>query len=341
MNKRYKGAFLLLFVILIVLTGCGKTNTASSVADANVAKANSSNSATDTALLKELTVATVGHSPSTGPIYFAEEKEIWAKHGLKVKQVSLDPAASVAALISGDVQIVFAGPNIVDAALKTENVKVIGTYGEVPMWLYGKNIGKLEELKGKTIGSTTPGGAVDYVTRTMIRSIGMQHGKDVKVLYAGSSPSVLAAMSENKIAAGILTPPTTIQAEKMGFVSIAYLNEVDGVLGKYGVMGANRPFAEKDPQVIENFMKAFVEAGKLMKTDDVTSKAVLKRRMNLTDDDVLNDSYKIYQKIWPTDLHIPENEIQFLLEELSVTNPVAKTKKPADVMDNRYADAVK
>jgi hypothetical protein len=39
-------------------------------------------------------------------------------------------------------------------------------------------------------------------------------------------------------------------------------------------------------------------------------------------------------------MHIPQTEIQFLLDQLgATTNPNAKKVKPADVIDNQYADA--
>jgi ABC-type nitrate/sulfonate/bicarbonate transport system substrate-binding protein len=342
-----KFAFVFLFVMLIALTGCGKDNkNATSGAGANTSQPNPTSAQPTDAKhkdqpLQELTVATVGDTAVFAPIYYAQEKDIWAKYGLKVKRVSLDAGASLAALISGDAQIVLAGPNIVDSALKTDKVKVIGTYGQIALSLYAKNIRKLEELKGKTIGATSPGGAIDYVARTLVRAIGMQEGKDVKILYTGSNQASLAVISTGKIEAGVISPPTTIQAEQMGLINVANLNEVKGVLGLYGVMGVHQPFAEKNPQAIENFMKAYSEASKLMRTDKIATKAAIQKYTKSTDDKVLDVSYEAYKNLWPTDLHIPDSEIQFILEELSEKNPVAKTKKPADVTDNRFADAVK
>lgn len=344
MYKRYTGTFLFFVVMLIVLIGCGKTNLASSGSDSSTATppgASASEVPKDQPL-KELTVATVGDTATFGPIYFAQEQEIWTKYGLKVKRVSLDAAASVAALVSGDVQIVLDGPGVIDASLKTDKVKVVGTYGQIAYSLYAKNISKLEEIKGKTIGSTAPGGANDYVARTMIRSIGMQQGKDVKILYAGSATAILAAISEGKIEAGLISPPTTIQAEQMGLKQVvSNMSDVKGVLGMYGVMGLYQPFAEKNPQAVENFFKAYVEASKLMKTDKTATIAALKKHMRVTDDKVLDASYETYKVLWPTDLHLPESEIEFLMEELSEKNPLAKTKKTGDITDHRYADAAK
>jgi ABC-type nitrate/sulfonate/bicarbonate transport system substrate-binding protein len=331
----------------MILAGCGSGKSAGTGSAPAAAPASSTSSAktaesksTDIAL-QELTIATVSSSGQSAPIYYAIEKDMFTKAGIKLNNVTLDPAASVAALISGDAQIVHAGPNVVDAAIKTDRVKVIGTYGELPMWVYSKNLTKLQDLKGKTIASTTPGGAVDYVIRTMIRSLGMEPDKDVKMLYAGNGAGVLAALSEGKVDAGLLIPPQTNQADEMGLKGVAYLNKMQGVRGQFGVMGVNQSYAQKNPKVIENYMKVYVEASKLLRKDKEAANAVVSKYTKITDTKILDASYEAYKELWPIDLHIPGSEVQFLLDELSSTNPKAKSTKPTDVMDNRYADSVK
>lgn len=344
MARRMKGALVFLFALLIILAGCGKDNKTANAGASGSGKQQSEKDAASKPKdqpLVELTVATVGDNAVYGPIYLAQEKNIFGKYGLKVKLMSFDPSASTAALVSGDVQVVAGGPAIVDAALKTDKVKVIGTEGKIAFSLYAKNIGKLEELKGKTIGATSAGGSADTAARTLIRAIGMELGKDVKILYTGSNPATFAAIKEGKIEAGVISPPTTIQAEQMGLKEVANLAEVKGVLGLYGIMGVHQPFAEKNPKAIENFMKAYSEASKLTKTDKASTKAALSKYTKATDDKVLEVSYEAYKNYWPVDLHIPDSEVQFILEELSGKNPAAKTKKPNDVRDNRYADAAK
>lgn len=343
MNKRLaKGALVLMLVLLAALTGCGQSNSKEAgSSNKNEQNSKASEAGAKDQPLQELTVATVGDNAVFGPIYLAQEKDLFGKHGLKVKLVSFDVGASTAALISGDVQIAIGGPALVDAALKTNKVKVFGTYGQIALSLYAKNISALEELKGHTVGATTPGGAIDTVARTLIRAIGMQQGKDVKVLYTGSNPATLAAISEGKIEAGVISPPATSQAEQMGLKQIAKMSDVKGVLGLYGVMGLNQPFAEKNPQAIESFLKAFKEASELTQTDKAATKAALGKYTKVQDDKVLDVSYDAYKTFWPTDFHLPESETQYILDELSEKNPAAKTTKPADVVDHRYADAVK
>ncbi|MCY9692654.1 ABC transporter substrate-binding protein [Paenibacillus alginolyticus] len=336
MNIRIKGTFLFLFITAIALTGCGLNNKS---VDSG-AGTNTSGTQPKDQPLKEVTVGITASGIVYGPMYVAMEKNIFKKYGLKVNLVSLDSAATTAGVISGDVPIAFSGGNIVDAALKSDKVKVIGTIGTIPYTLYTKNITKVEELKGKVIGVSSAGGNNENAALSLIRAIGLQPGKDVKILYVGTN--ILPTISEGKVEAGILVPPMTVQADQMGLKKVATLTDIKGIQGTYMVGGVNQPFAEKNPQVVESFFKAYAEASKLTQTEKEATKAALGKYTKVTDDSALDASYEYFKSFWPTDFHIPENEIKFLLEQLAATtNPAAKTKKPADIMDQHYVDAIK
>ena len=103
-------------------------------------------------------------------------------------------------------------------------------------------------------------------------------------------------------------------------------------------MGVSNPYAEENPEVIENFLRAYIEANRRLRTEEEAAKTILESRMNITGK-ILDTSYNIYKTIWPIDPHLPEAEVRFLLNELVKTNPDAVSKTPADVLDNRYADA--
>jgi ABC-type nitrate/sulfonate/bicarbonate transport system substrate-binding protein len=292
----------------------------------------------------DLTIAMVGQSVQSAPVYIALEKGWFRKYGVNLKIVELDPATQIAALLSGSAQIVHAGPNIIDAAIKApDRVRVISTYGELPMWLYGKSGTALDNLKGKTLASTTPGGLVDLAMKTMIIAQGLVPQRDVKILYTGNGAAVLAAISTGSVDGGVLTPPATFQADEMGIKNIVYLNRMDKVKGKFGVIGVNQPYALKNPQAVEGYIKAYLEGARSIAGDIPGAKAAILKHTRLPNDKTMALTFDLYLKnsLWPLDMHLPEGEVAFLMKELEPTNTAAKNTRPADVLDNRYADAAK
>ncbi|GGG06545.1 ABC transporter substrate-binding protein [Paenibacillus abyssi] len=347
-KNRQKSALLLLLVIMMVLAGCGNGGSGASsgtevAASAEASGTNSGNAQTEEAAasreLTEVTVAMTASGIAYGPMYLAQEQDIWAKYGLKVNLVSLDVAAITAGLITGQVPIAFSGANVVDAAVKSDKVKIGGTIGSVPYMLYAKGVGSLEDLKGKVVGASAPGGNNEYAMITLLQSIGLAPGKDVEVLYVGAS--ILPTISEGKVAAGLLVPPMSFQAEKMGLTNLATLSDIEGIQGTYMVGGVHQPFAEKNPQVIENFFKAYKEASLLTQTEKEATLDALEKWTKVTDREALDGAYEYFKSHWPTEFQVPESEIEFLLNQLAATtNPDAKNVKAADIIDNSYADAV-
>ncbi|MDF9839759.1 MULTISPECIES: ABC transporter substrate-binding protein [unclassified Paenibacillus] len=337
MKRKFSGRrwLILMFVSGIALTGCGANNNS---AGSGAAPASASAVPAESQELTEVTVAIAASGIAYGPMYLAQEENMWADYGLKVKLVSLDVAATTAGVITGDVPIAFGGGNVVDAAVKSDKVKLVGTIGSIPFMLYAKNIDKLEDLKGKVVGVSAPGSNPEYAVLTLTESLGLEPRKDVPILYIGNTG--LAAVSEGKVEATLLVPPMSFQADEMGLHNLATMSDLEGIKGLYMVGAVHRPYAEEHPEVIENFYKAYAAASERAKTDKEATLSALSTWTKVTDQDALDRAYEYFKSYWPTDLHVPESEIQFLLDELaSTTNPAAKNVKPADILDNSYVDA--
>jgi NitT/TauT family transport system substrate-binding protein len=205
---KIKSVLFFFLATLIVLAGCG--NKASSGSEAVPTAASGGKK------LKEVTVATSSSGIAYGAIYLAQEENIWEKYGLKVNLISMDSSAFPAAVISGDVPIVNgSGSGIINAAIKTGGkVKVSGTLGTVPFMLYaGKDVKKLEDMKGKIIGAA-PGSSSEYAAITLLKSVGLTLGKDVNALQVIGGDTLLS-ISQGKIDAGFIVPPMSVQADKM------------------------------------------------------------------------------------------------------------------------------
>jgi ABC-type nitrate/sulfonate/bicarbonate transport system substrate-binding protein len=129
----------------------------------------------------------------------------------------------------------------------------------------------------------------------------------------------------------------------MGLRNVVYLNGVEKVKGKFGVIGVNQPFALKNPQAVEGYLKAYLEGSRSIASDVEGAKAAVLKHTRMPNDKTLAMTFDLYLKrnLWPLDMHMPVGEVAFLLKELEASNPAAKNTRPADVLDNRYADAAK
>lgn len=292
--------------------------------------------------LKKITYGTIGNVAEYAPIFLAEEEDYWKDFGLEVEYVSLLPSAAVAALINGDVDLLGGGPSVVDAALKTDRIKIIGTQARFAFSIYTQpDVNTLEDLKGKTIGVTQKNSSTDMVLKTTLATVGYKAGIDYQILYSGNSAGNMAALNEKKLDGAVLSVPTTFKADDLGLKQLADLTKTKGTMGFYGIMAVNTAYAEKNPDVIISFLKAFEYAVEQAKSNKEQTMKAIGKFTKADDVSVSERSYDISKNLWPSDFHLPENEIQYILDQLAEDDPKVKSIKVEDIVDNSYADAVK
>ena len=78
---------------------------------------------------------------------------------------------------------------------------VAGYYSQEYMVLTDGPIKKVEDLKGKVVGTVAPGAAVDVAIRSMLRKHGLEDKRDYVMLEA-PLPTMRAMLAENKVGPG-------------------------------------------------------------------------------------------------------------------------------------------
>jgi NitT/TauT family transport system substrate-binding protein len=128
----------------------------------------------------------------------------------------------------------------------------------------------------------------------------------------------------------------------MGLSHLLNLQDIKGIKGLYMIGGINAAYAEKNPDVITNYYKAYQEAVLLSRKEKEKTKKALSKWTKVEDQEALEFAYNYFVDFWPTDSHIPNDEIQFILDQLAATtNPVAKDVKLDSIVDYKYIDAIK
>ena len=193
------------------------------------------------------------------PIFVAKDAGFWAKNGLDVEMTNVTGTAQVPAITSGQAQFANTGAaEVTSALLNGAPIVMIGTLSDLPIFdLYAnKKYSKLEDLTGQSIGVTNPGTSTDFEARLILKKNGLT-GK-VKVTPAGGTfPTILAAMQQGGIAAGMIGPPFTAEAARN------YAKLLDGLtLGPFNVSGltATKPYLQANPDIVKRFLRGYNQA---------------------------------------------------------------------------------
>ena len=179
--------------------------------------------AADAASLKSVNFASNTPTLSgTLPLVVAQEFGFFAAEGLDVKTVLIrgGPTA-MAALVGGGVDYTLvAGVAAVRAIAQNAPMTIIsGIQPYMDYTLLGaKGITGVNDLKGKVVGVTGPGGIAEFATVEGLAKKGMVRDRDYKILYGvGNSPARAQALESGKIHASPFSFLKRMELERKGF----------------------------------------------------------------------------------------------------------------------------
>ena len=289
---------------------------------------------------KKIKVGYSSDAPGSLVTWLARETGIFAKNGLDADLVRVRTTIGVMALLSGELDFIQAsGPVVIESSLRgSDLVYIAGGMATLDfIFMSQPEIKTAEMLKGGVVGLASIRGASLVATEFALEKLGLK-AKDVKFIVIGGTPERLISMRNKRLQATLLSPPTSIVAEREGFNVLADVGAL-GLPFLHNGIAASRRFVRYNPETARRYVKAQVEAVHLMKTDRKTSVAVLGKYLRQTaNKEILERSYelsstddKYSRKQYPS---LPG--IQTVLDAIADENPKAKSARPEQFVDIRF-----
>ncbi len=288
----------------------------------------------------------IGYASPSGvfaPIFVAQENGLFKKYGLGVKELILlrgtGPAAAQM-LVAGTAPIAALGGALVEAALHGGGLTYIAsTSNNLIFSLYSRpELTRPEDLKGKTVAADAKGGSIELATIVALKQFGLTVGKDVNVVYLGGPVPQLGALEKGIVDATTLSAPTTLRAKAMG------LNELINIGGLklnyiHTAIGVNRSFAKSNPEMIDAFLKAYIEGIKITKEDpEVTQKAIAKYTA-ISDPEALRATYETFLPAFQQRVpYVSREAVQGVLN--FSPSAEAKSRRAEDFIDHSFLEKI-
>ena len=208
---------------------------------------------------EKIAAGTLGGQAPLWPFYIASRKGFFAAQNLDVDIAFAQSGAAVTQqLTAGSVEIALSvGINdpihAVDKGAAVAIVRIIGN--AAPYVLIGKKgLKTIADLKGKTVSI---GSAKDMTTiyfERMAAMSGLKKG-DYDVMSAGVAAARFAALKAGVVDAALVLPPLNFQAEKAGYVSIAFAPDYVKDLPFTG-MAVFKPWAAQHGDLVKRVLAA-------------------------------------------------------------------------------------
>src|SRR5690349_15002845 len=143
------------------------------------------------------------------PFRLAQVKGFYRDEGLNVETILIRGAVGLQALVGGSVDFTSASGATIAAAVRGIPVKLVFIGSAKPQFdlMAQKEIRSVAELRGKLVGISSRGGAIDLLTQAILQKNGLTPNKDVTSIVVGGQEETALALRTGRIAAALFTPP--------------------------------------------------------------------------------------------------------------------------------------
>jgi len=222
------------------------------------------------------TALTVGKANPTSdaiiPVNIGDQLGLFKKHGLDLKIIDFGGGSKMAqALAAGSIDIGDgAGTEMAFVAKGAPMIAVCESTGPAPFLgigvPYDSPIKKLEDLKGKTIGVSSPGSFSEWAGRELARKYGWGEDGVKTVAIGGGAAPQAAAFKTHQVDAAIAGTSQFLAFEESKDGRL--LTPVSVYVGNVasGAIFASNQLVQSNPDAIRAFLAAWIETADYMRT---------------------------------------------------------------------------
>lgn len=162
------------------------------------------------------------------PLYVGMRSGLFAQEGLEIQWIVVNSNVVVTALIAGEIDVAGIAGSSMRAAARGAPLKAnFFPYDKSLFVLMGApGIKRVQDLKGKVIGTTGPGATTEVAASMVLQHYGMDPKKDVTFMTIGGAETSLVAMRSGTIQARAFNPDAAFIMKKQGFTELGVLADM-------------------------------------------------------------------------------------------------------------------
>lgn len=281
-----------------------------------------------TALNIGLTVPTLAYLP----LYAAVDQGLFEERGLDVTLVTFRGGSeNLRAVVAGEIDISSGSiSELINGLAAEQPLQMIWALNNAQIYeLWASpDVASWDNAAGKSFAISSIGALSHYVTDYMVRAAGLTP-EDVNLVAAGGPAERWAALQAGQVDVAILSQPTSLIAEREGFVRLASMADyVDNWQNQ--IFYTTEEFIASNPNTIRAFLDAVIQGAQLVDENPDMAVELIVEYIGYSEEDATG-GYPYYQNTWPyngepavdgiqllTDLQLASGDIAqaFTLDEL-------------------------
>jgi NitT/TauT family transport system substrate-binding protein len=262
------------------------------------------------------------------------------KHGLEIELSSFSGAPkmqqglasdSVDIGIGGGTDLAFIAKGAPVLAIAADNV------GPVPLVLLvtpGNPMKSVDDLKGKTIGTSTPGSIIEWMPKALSRAKGWGPG-GIKTVSAGDIAAMLQAIKTNQLDGFVTDVTTGYRMEAAGEVRffVHFSDYVKDFIN--GCIYARKEFLKSNPDAARHFLAGWFEAVDYMRSHKDETVKIVEPVMHVTPA-IASRSFDELMAPFSSTGRFPESALNNLAEMWKAMGTFQEPPKMSDLYTEAY-----
>lgn len=272
-------------------------------------------------------------------MHIAKDRGLFGKYGL-VSEIVYIPGGTtnIQVLVSGnlDMSQLSGAPGVAANLEGADIVYILGLLDKLNYQLVTRpEIKGVEQLKGKKFGVSRFGSSADFGLRAVLKRLRIDPVKDVSILQIGDEPARIAAITSGNIDGTVANAPFGMEAERLKLNIVADSVKMDIPFFNTGLLGSKKYLEKQDAKVM-NFLRAYLEAIKVLKTERdyaVRALAHFTRVQNLK---AIQEGYDYFNQQLQTVPYPSVEAMQAVVAQIAETNPKARNVDAKNYVTDRY-----
>jgi NitT/TauT family transport system substrate-binding protein len=273
------------------------------------------------------------------PVWIAEKRGIYAKYGSSSLLIFIPGGSTnVQALVSGSVDLaqLTAPPGVAANLEGSDIVYIAGIDDRMAYQLVTRpEIKSPAQLRGAKLGISRFGSSSDFGTRLLVKKLGLDPSRDITILQIGTEMARIAALKSGGIDGTVVNAPYGTQAERQKFNVLADAGKMGIVYFNTGICGSSKFLSRQEGKVL-NFMRAYLEAIKIFKTERDYSVKALSQFTRVDDLKIVEEAYTYFRDRVPNVPYPSLEAMKAVVSQMGEENPKASKADARSYISDRF-----
>jgi NitT/TauT family transport system substrate-binding protein len=296
-------------------------------------------SATECAAEEKIRVGQGAVSVQSGIMYIAKDRGLFAKYGLAPEIIYIPGGSTnVQVLVSGNLELsqLSGAPGVAANLEGADIVYILGLLDKLNYQLITRpEVKSVEQLKGRRFGVSRFRSSADFGLRALLKRLGIDPARDVTILQIGDEPSRVAALLSGNIDGSVANAPFGNEAKRLKLNVIADSVKMDIPFFNTGLLGSKKYLDKQEGKVL-NFLRAYLEAIKILKTEREYSIRALARFTRVQNLKAVEEGYDYFNNQLQPVPYPSVDAMQAVVAQIAETNLKARGVDAKMYVSERY-----